>query len=390
MPSKLVVRIAASVALALSSAVHADGQDTVRVALVMPMTGSLAAAGQQVVAGARLYMAENGNSVAGKKIELIVKDDGSSFDVGRRLIQESIVNDRVDILGGGLTGDLMAAAPVITQARKPTVIMLSSTSRAIDASRYFVRTSCTIAQSTLVVADWARQSGITRVVTLVSDFSPGHEAEASFKARFVGADAHVVESIRVPLRDPDFAPFLQRALDEKPQALFVFIPSTQAGVFAKQFRERGLDNAGIRLIGPGDIADDGLLPNMSDAMLGTMTAHFYSAAHPSPKNLAFARAYQKQTGERANFMAVSGYDGMHLIYAALRKTGGSTDGDALLAAMKGMAWESPRGPISIDAQTGEVVHNVYIREIKRVRGDLQNVELSTYEAVHDVRTTAAH
>jgi len=389
MPSKLMVRIVASVALALANAAHADAQDAVRVALVMPMTGPLAAAGQQVVAGARLYMAENGDSVAGKKIELMVKDDGSSFDLGRRLIQESIVNDKVAILGGGLTGDLMAAAPVITQSRKPTVIMLSSTSTAIDASRYFVRTSCTIAQSTVVIADWARKSGITRVVTLVSDFSPGHEAEASFKARFVGAGAQVAESIRVPLRDPDFAPFLQRALDAKPQALFAFITSAQAGVFAKQFRERGLDKAGIRLIGPGDIADDGLLPNMSDAMLGTMTAHFYSAAHPSPKNLAFTRAYQKLTGERANFMAVSGYDGMHLIYAALRKTGGSTDGDALLAAMKGMAWESPRGPMSIDASTGDVVHNVYIRKIERVQGDLQNVELSTYEAVHDVRTAAA-
>jgi branched-chain amino acid transport system substrate-binding protein len=359
------------------------------VALVMPVIGPLAAAGQQVVAGARLYVRENGDSVAGKKIELLVKDDGSSFEVGRRLIQEAIVNERVDIIGGGLTGVLMAAAPVITQARKPTVIMLSSTSSVIDASRYFVRTSCTIAQSTVIVADWARQSGITRVVTLVSDFSPGHEAESSFRARFAGPGATVAESIRVPLRDPDFSPFLQRVLDAKPQALFAFIPSTQAGVFSKQFRERGLDKAGIRLIGPGDIADDQLLPGMGDTMLGTMTAHFYSAAHATPMNLAFTRAYEKQTGERANFMAVSGYDGMHLIYAALRKTGGSTDADALLAAMKGMSWESPRGPMSIDGQTGDVVHNIYIREIERVHGDLQNVELSTYQAVHDVRTTAA-
>ena len=389
MPSKLAVQIAASVALALGGAPQAEAQDTVRVALVMPMTGPLAAAGQQVVAGARLYIKEHGDSVAGKKIELAVKDDGSSFEVGRRLIQEAIVNDRADFIGGGLTGDLMAAAPVITQARKPTVIMLSSTSAVIDASRYFVRTSCTIAQSAVIVADWARQNGITRVVTLVSDFSPGHEAESSFKARFAASGATVAESIRVPLRDPDFSPFLQRALDAKPQALFAFIPSAQAGVFSKQFRERGLDKAGIRLIGPGDIADDQLLPGMSDAMLGTMTAHFYSAAHATPTNLAFTRAYQKQTGERANFMAVSGYDGMHLIYAALRKTGGSTDGDALVAAMKGMSWESPRGPMSIDGQTGDVVHNIYIRQIERVQGDLQNVELSTYEAVHDVRTAAA-
>jgi ABC-type branched-subunit amino acid transport system substrate-binding protein len=214
------------------------------------------------------------------------------------------------------------------------------------------------------------------VVTLVSDFSPGHEAEARFKDRYLASGGEVVESIRVPLQNPDFAPFLQRARDYSPQAIFVFIPSVQAATFAKQFAERGLDKAGIRLIGPGDITDDELLPVTGDAMLGTLTAHFYSAAHPSPMNMAFVDAYRKLTGNRANFMAVSGYDGMHLIYAALRKTIGSVAGDALISAMKGMSWESPRGPMLIDPANGDVVHNIYIRKVERANGEINNVEFA--------------
>jgi branched-chain amino acid transport system substrate-binding protein len=366
----------------------AEAQDTVKIAMVMPMTGTLAAAGKQVVAGARLYMAEHGDAVSGKHVELIVRDDTSSFDVGRRLIQEAIVNHGADVIAGGTTGDLFASASIITEAKMPTVIMLSSTSAVIDKSRYFVRTSCTLAQSSLIIADWAAKTGIKDVVTLTSDFSPGHEAEASFKARFFASGGRIIDSIRVPLQNPDFAPFLQRVRDASPQAIFVFIPSVQAGSFARQFVERGLDKTGIKIIGPGDVTDDQLLPSMGDAMLGTVTAHFYSAAHPSPANAKFAEAYRKQTGDRANFMAVSGYDGMHLIYEALKKTGGSVDGNALVAAMKGAAWESPRGPMSIDLQSGDVIHNIYIRNVERVNAELQNVEFASFEAVKDVRPAA--
>jgi branched-chain amino acid transport system substrate-binding protein len=339
----------------------AEAQNTVKIGMVMPMTGTLAAAGKQVVAGARLYPAEHGEVVAGKHVELIVRDDTSSFDVGRRLIQEAIINHEADLIGGGTTGDLSASASIITEAKVPTVIMLASTSAVIDKSEYFVRTSCTLAQSSVIIADWAARTGIKNVITLTSDFAPGHEAEASFKARFLAAGGQIVDSIRVPLQNPDFAPFLQRVRDGSPQAVFVFIPSVQAGSFARQFVDRGLDKTGIKIIGPGDVTDDQLLPGMGDAMLGTVMAHFYSAAHPSPANANFAKAYQKQTGDRANFMAVSGYDGMHLIYQALKKTNGSVDGTLLVAAMKGAAWESPRGPISIDPRSGDVIHNIYIR-----------------------------
>jgi len=383
-----ISRLVSSLGIAAAMFGSAAAETTVKIGMVMPLTGTLASAGKQVVAGARLYVAKHGNTVAGKQIELVVKDDGTSFDVGKRLTQEAIANHEFDVLAGGTTGDLLASAPIITEGKMPTVIMLSSTSAVIDKSPYFVRTSCTLAQSSAIVAEWAAKNGIKRVVTLVSDFSPGHEAEARFKDRYLGLGGEIAESIRVPLQNPDFAPFLQRARDDSPQAIFVFIPSVQAGTFAKQFVERGLDKAGIRLIGPGDITDDELLPAMGDAMLGTVTAHFYSAAHPSPMNRAFVAAYQKLTGNRPNFMAVSGYDGMHLIYAALEKANGSVAGDALVSAMKGMSWESPRGPMSIDAATGDVVHNIYIRKVERANGEINNVEFVTFEAVKDVRASA--
>jgi branched-chain amino acid transport system substrate-binding protein len=356
--------------------------------MVMPMTGPLAAAGQQVIAGARLYIKQHGDRVAGKQIELIVRDDASSGETGKRLIQELVVNDKVDVIGGGLTADLIPSAPLLTEAQKPTVIMLSSTTAVVEKSPFFVRTSCTLAQSSAIMADWAVKKRLSKAVTLVTEFAPGLEAEETFTNNYKAAGGQVVEAIRVPLRSPDFAPFLQRVKDASPQALFVFIPSTQAAVFARQFVERGFDKAGITLIGPGDLTDDEALQNMGDAMLGTVTAHFYSAAHASALNKAFTEAYQQEAKARANFMAVSGYDGMHLIYEALKKTGGSADGKTLVAAMKGMSWESPRGPMSIDRDSGDVVHNIYIRKVEKVDGELRNIEFETFGNVRDPRVAA--
>ena len=385
-------KCAVSTILALSIAPTLVGtvcaQDTIKLGMVMPLTGPLATAGQQVLAGARLYIRQHGDTVAGKRIELIVRDDASSAENGKRLIQEAIVNDKVDIVGGGLTADLLGSAILITEAKKPTVIMLSSTTSVIEKSPYFVRTSCTLAQSSAILADWAVQNGLKKAVTLVTDFSPGQEAEITFTNNFAAGGGQVTEALRVPLRSPDFAPFLQRVREAMPQVLFVFIPSVQAATFAKQFVERGLDKAGIKLIGPGDMTDDSALVEMGDAMQGVVTAHFYSAAHPSATNAAFTAEYQKHNNGRANFMAVSGYDGMHLIYEGLKKTGGSADGETFMAAMKGMTWESPRGPMSIDRATGEVVHNIYVRKVEKVGGELRNVEFTTYNNIRDPRVAA--
>ena len=388
MLDRYISRTIAILGMTVAAVGSSNAQNAVKIGMVMPMTGTLASAGQQVVAGARLYIKQHGDTIAGKRIELIVRDDASSGETGKRLIQELIVNEKVDVIGGGLTADLLPSAPILTEAQKPAVIMISSTTAVVEKSPYFVRTSGTLAQSSAIMADWAIRNGLGKVVTLVTEFAPGLEAEETFANNFKASGGQIAETIRVPLRGPDFAPFLQRVRDAAPQAVFVFIPSVQAATFAKQFVERGLDKAGIKLIGPGDLTDDEALSNMGDAMLGAVTAHFYSAAHPSALNRTFADEYQKENHVRANFMAVSGYDGMHLIYEALKKTGGSTDGNALITAMKGTAWESPRGPMSIDRVTGEVVHNIYIRKVEKVDGELRNVEFVTFDNIRDPRVAA--
>ena len=382
--ARLLTAVAAIAAIA-SSACGAGAQDTVKIGLILPMTGPQASTGKQIDAAVRLYMLQNGATAAGKKIEIILKDDAAVPDNTKRIAQELIVNDKVAFIAGfGVTPAALAAAPLATQAKVPEVVMAAGTSIITERSPYIVRTSFTLPQSSVIMADWAAKNGIKKVVTLVSDYAPGTDAQNSFKEAFGKAGGEVLAELRVPLAAPDFAPVLQRARDAAPDAIFVFVPSGQGGTFVKQYVERGLDKAGIKLIGPGDVTDDDLINGMGDTVIGTVTAHLYSAAHPSAKNKAFVEAFKKaNNGLRPNFMAVGGYDGMHLIYEALKKTNGSTDGDALIAAMKGMSWESPRGPISIDPETRDIVQNIYVRKVEKVDGELYNVEFATFEAVKD-------
>jgi len=376
---RVVAAFAAGVLLAAPAAAQ------VKVGLILPMTGQQASTGKQIEAAVKLYMQQHGDTVAGKKIEVIVKDDAAVADNTKRIAQELIVNDKVNFIAGfGVTPTAPAVAPLITQAKVPAVIMAAGTSIITERSPYFVRTSFTLPQSSTIVADWALKNNIKKVVTLVSDYAPGADAQESFKGVFTKGGGEVVAELKVPLANPDFAPFLQRARDASPDAIFVFVPSRQGGTFMKQYVERGLDKAGIKLIGPGDVVDDDLLPGMGDAALGVVTAHMYSAAHTSPTNKAYVDAFRKaNNGLRPNFMSVGGYDGMHVIYEALKKTNGSTDGDALMSAMKGMAWESPRGPISIDPDTRDIVQNIYMRKVEKVGGELYSVEFATCEKVKD-------
>ena len=383
MLKRVLAGLLAAAALVFSGG--ASAQETVKVGLILPMTGGQASTGKQIDAAVRLYMQQHGDTVAGRKIEVILKDDGTVPDNTKRLAQELIVNDKVSFIAGfGITPSALAAAPLATEAKVPEIVMAAGTSIITERSPYIARTSFTLAQSSVIIADWAAKNGIKKVVTLVSDYAPGADAQNSFKERFTAAGGQVIEEIKVPLASPDFSPVLQRAADAKPDAIFVFVPAGQGGTFAKQYAERGLDKAGIKLIGPGDVTDDDLLNNMGDAVVGAVTAHHYSAAHPSALNKDFIAAYKKlMNGQRPGFMAVGGYDGIHLIYEALKKTGGKTDGDALIAAMKGMKWESPRGPISIDPDTRDIIQNIYIRRVEKVGGELYNVEFATFEAIKD-------
>lgn len=371
----------AALALGALPCTPATAQDTVRIGVVLPMTGGLASIGRQVVAGIKQFQQENGDTVAGKKIVVIVKDDAGQPETAKRLTQELIVNDKIDILGAGLTPSALAAAPLLNTAKIASVIMVSGTRIVTDRSPYFVRVSFTLGSQSSVMARHAIEGGARRAVIVHSDWAPGAEAAAAFTETFTKSAGVIVDTIKAPLANPDFAPYLQRTRDARPDTLFVFVPTGQAGTFAKQFTERGLDKAGIKLIGTGDITDDDDLPGMGDAILGTVTAGVYSPMHDSELNKRFVSAFMKANPFRPNHIVLGGYDGMRLIHAALAKTGGDTNGEKLVAAMKGHAWESPRGPVSIDPDTREIVQNIYIREVKRVGGELQNIELSTFSAI---------
>ncbi len=373
-----------AVAVGALALAPARAEDTFKIGLILPMTGGQASTGRQIDDAIKLYMQQHGDTVAGKKIEIILKDDAALPDKTKTAAQELIVNEKVNAIAGfGVTPAAFAAAPLATQAKIPEIVMAAGTSVITEKSPYIVRTSFTLAQSSTIIGDWAAKNGIKKVATLTSDYAPGNDALNFFKQHFTAGGGQIVEEVKVPLANPDFAPFLQRMKDAKPDAMFVFVPAGQGGNFMKQYAERGLDKAGIKVIGPGDVMDDDLLNGMGDAALGAVTAHIYSAAHPSQTNKDFVAAYKKAFGNRPGFMAVGGYDGIHLIYEALKKTGGKTDGDALVAAMKGMAWESPRGPISIDPDTRDIVQNVYIRKVEKVDGELYNVEFETFKAVKD-------
>ena len=373
--------VAAAAILCSGSVLAAD---TFKIGLILPMTGQQASTGRQIEAAAKLYMAQNGDTVAGRKVELIVKDDTSVPDVTKRLAQELVVNDKVHVLAGfGITPSALATAPIATQSKTPQVVMAAATSSITLASPYIVRTSFTLPQASVSMADWAPKNGIKKVVTLVSDYGPGIDAEKFFKDRFLFNGGTVVETLRVPLRNPDFAPFLQKVRDAKPDGLFVFVPSGAGAAVMKQFLERGMDKAGIKLIGTGDITDDDQLNDMGDGAIGVVTSHHYSASHNSPLNKKFVAAFEKaNAGLRPNYMAVGGYDGRRVIYEAAKTTKGGS-GEVLLNAMKGQVFESPRGPMFIDAQTRDVVHNIYIRKVEKVSGQLYNQEFSTIPDVKD-------
>jgi branched-chain amino acid transport system substrate-binding protein len=376
-----------ALSLGLGAAVLLSGtgfaQETLKIGLIEPMTGASASTGRQQEAAVKLFLQQHGTTVAGRKIELIVKDDTAAPDMTKRIAQELVVNDKVGVLMGfGLTPLALAAAPIATQAKVPQIVTAAATAMITEQSPFIVRTSFALPQASVPMGEWAAKNGVKKLITLVSDYGPGLDAEKWFSDAFSKAGGTVVEQIRVPLRSPDFAPFLQRVKDGAPDAVFVFLPSGQGGVFMKQFVERGFTET--RLITTGDVMDDDLLQEMGDATLGVVNSHHYSAAHNSPENKAFVEAFKKaNNGMRPNFMAVGAYDGMQLLYKALEKTKGNSDGPALIEAMKGMSWMSVRGPVSIDPETRDMIQNIYIRKVEKVGGELYNIEFATVDQVKD-------
>ncbi len=380
--SLLIAGLASS--LALAGAAHA--QETVKIGLISSQTGPFASVGRQLEAGVRLYMQQNGDTVAGKKIELVVRDDAGVADTTRRVAQELVTNERVNFLAGfTLTPGALATAPVATQAKTPMIVMLGATSIIPDRSPFIVRTSLSVPQVAVPYAEWIAKQGAKTMITLVSDYGPGIDYEGLVSAGFEAAGGKVLQKLRVPLASPEFAPFLQRVIDAKPDALFIFVPSGGTGVaLMNQLRDRGVAQAGIKIYAEGSMLDDDTLNSMGDVSLGTVTSHTYSAAHDSAANKAFVAAFRKSAGRRPNIIAAYGYDGMHLIYEALKRTNGSTDGEKLVEAMKNVEWESPRGPVKVDPETRDLIQNVYVRRAERLPdGEIYNVEFATIPAVKD-------
>jgi len=380
--------VAACVMLCAFAAGGAAAQGTVKIGVIAEFTGPFADYGTQIYNGMKTYIKLNGDTFGGKKVEFVVKDTtGASPELAKRLAQDAVTLDKVDILAGfGLTPNALATAPVATEAKKPMVVMNAATSVITKQSPYVVRLSHTLPQDTMPMAQWALKNGIKRVFVLVSDYGPGKDAEAQFVKTFTAGGGEIVGSVRTPLANPEFAPFIQRAKDSNPQAIFVFLPpGSQTIAFIKGYEERGLKQAGIKIIATGDLTDDGVLEAMGDSTIGLITTFHYSFAHDSPENKAFVKAYAETNGTklRPNFMAAGGYDGMAAIAEALKKTKGSTDPDALMAAFKGLKLNSPRGAIMIDPETRDIVQTVYVRRVEKVNGQLVNVEFDRFPDVKD-------
>ena len=373
---------------ALFAVTTAQAQDTVKIGLIMAYSGQFADTAAQMDNAVKLYMKQHGDMVAGKKIEIIRKDTGGpSPDVAKRLAQELIVRDGADIIAGfTLTPDALGAGPVSAEAKKFMVVMNAATSIIITKSPYMTRTSLTIPQLEQVFGDWAvKNGGVKKVYTMVADYGPGIDAETSFQKGFKAAGGEVVGSVRMAVANPDFSSYVQRAKDLNPEAIFVFIPGgAQPPAFAKALAERGIDPQKTKVMGQGEITmDDNALKTMGDQGVGIITAFHYGWTHDSAMNKAFVKAYNDEFHRNPDVFSIGGYDGMHLIYEALKKTGGKADGELLIAAAKGMKWESPRGPISIDPETRDIVQNVYIRKVEKVGGDYRNVEFDTIRDVKD-------
>jgi len=379
------LRIAVAMSALFCALAHAED---VKIGVIAPFTGPAAGFGKQIEGGMRAWLKIHGDTIAGRKVQLLVRDTGGpNPEVAKRLAQELVARDKVDFLAGfGYTPEALAAAPVATEAKKPMIVMNAATSVVTTRSPYIARFSMTLPQVSVPMATWAWKNGIRKVYTLVTDFAPGIDSETSFKAAFTALGGQVVDSVRTPLRNPDYGPYVQRAKDAKPDAVFLFVPAGQDSIaFMKAFEERGLAQAGIKLIATGDLTDDYVLNSLGDPVIGIVTTHHYSAAHDSPENKAFVKAFGEVARDlgRPNFMGVGGYDGMAAIGEVVKQLRDHIDGDKAMEILKHLKLMSPRGPIAIDPATRDIVQTVYVRRVEKRGGELWNVEFDKFVDVKD-------
>jgi branched-chain amino acid transport system substrate-binding protein len=371
----------------IAVATPANAQDTIKIGLIMTLSGQFADAGIQMDNGVKTYMKEHGDTIGGKKIEIIRKDSGGMApDVAKRLAQELIVRDKVDMIAGFvLTPNALAAGDVSAEAKKFMVVMNAATSIVTTKSPYMVRSSVTLPQVAETFGTWAATKGGTKKsYTMVTDYGPGHDFETGFQRAFKEAGGEIIGSVRFPVANPDFSAFIQRAKDLNPESIMIFVPGgAQPAALGKAFAERGVDPNRTKILGSGETTSEQALKSMGDASLGMITAWHYEYTDKAPKNVAFVKLFNEMHKRNPDFFSIGGYDGMHVIYEAVKKAGGKLDGDSLIAAAKGLKWDSPRGPMSIDPETRDVVQTIYIRKVEKVAGEPQNVAFDKVENVKD-------
>jgi branched-chain amino acid transport system substrate-binding protein len=373
-------------AAAFLAAAPAGAQDTIKIGLILPYSGQFADTGNQLDNAIKLYVKQHGDTVAGKKLEFIRKDVGGiAPDTAKRLAQELVVRDKVDILAGFvLTPNALAAGDISEQAKKFMVVMNAATSIITTKSQYMIRTSLTTPQLNDSLGQWAHKNGIRKVYTMASDFGPGIDAEGAFTRAFKEAGGEIIGSVKMPVANPDFSAFVQRAKDLNPESIYIWVPGgAQPAALGKTLAERGIDPKKVKVLAQGELTEDQALKSMGEAALGIITAFHYDPTHDSAMNKKFVKDYNEAYGRNPDIFSIGGWDGIHAIYEALKKTGGKTDGEVLVAAAKGMAWESPRGPISIDPDTRDIIQTVYIRRVEKVGDKIQNVEFDKIENVKD-------
>jgi branched-chain amino acid transport system substrate-binding protein len=371
----------------VSLASMAQAQQPVKVGMIVSYTGQFADTGQQLDNGYKLFWKQKGDTVAGRKVETIRKDVGGiAPDVAKRLAQELVVRDKVDVLAGHeLTPNALAVGDVSAEAKKFMVVMNAATSIITTKSPYMSRTSSTTPMLNGALGTWAAKSGgLKKVYTLVSDFGPGIDAVNAFKESFTAAGGTIVGSALFPVANLDFAAFIQAAKDSNPDAIYIWTPGgTQPAAIGKALNERGIDTSKIKILGQDELTGVAALQSMGDLGIGIITASMYDYTHKSPMNEAFVKAFREEYKREPDIFSIGGYDGAQLIYKALEKTGGKADGESLIAAAKGMTWESPRGTILIDPETRDIIETVYIRRVEKVDGKLVNTEFDKVDAVKD-------
>jgi branched-chain amino acid transport system substrate-binding protein len=366
----------------------AASADVIKVGVIGTMSGPYALFGQNFKMGIDAWVAEHGKKVGDHEIEFIYRDEESPNPAkSKALAQELLVKDKVQYLAGlYFTPDAMAVAPLLEEARTPLIVLNAATSAIVEKSPYIVRTSFTMWQNTVPAAQVATKNGSKKVAIAVSDYGPGVDAENAFKKTFEAGGGTVAEAIRMPLSTTDFSPIMQRIKDSGADTIFTFLPAGPPTLgFVKAYIDNGLKAAGVKLMSTGDVVTEPDLPNIGDSGIGILSTYHYAVSHDSPENKAFLAQIVKDGGklDEVTMTSVAAYDGARLIYKMIESTNGQRDPEKAVAAVKGMQWVSPRGPVSIDPETRHIRQNVYLREVAKQDGKLVNKETQTFDAQPD-------